>query len=217
MQIPGSIACNAGGVATFCGIVSNAGKATFKGFELETTARLGRDLMAAGDKLSFAGSLGYIDAQYKQFISNIGGVPTDVAAFRNVQNTPKWTASGTLGYTTPVGAGDVAFSTTLAYKSKTYQAEIPNIYLDQDGYALLDANLVYTAPGKRWTLGLHGRNLTDKQYITSGYPFAAANATTGEIPLGANGFPLPALGKEGTLTAYYGNPRQVFVTGTLHF
>ena len=217
VQIPGSIACNAGGVATFCGIVSNAGKATFKGFELETTARLGRDLMAAGDKLSFAGSLGYIDAQYKQFISNIGGVPTDVAAFRNVQNTPKWTASGTLGYTTPVGAGDVAFSTTLAYKSKTYQAEIPNIYLDQDGYALLDANLVYTAPGKRWTLGLHGRNLTDKQYKTSGYPFAFADATTGEIPLGANGFPLPALGKEGTLTAYYGNPRQVFVTGTLHF
>ena len=217
VQIPGSVACNAGGVQTFCGIVSNAGKATFKGFEFETTARLGRDLMAAGDRLSFAGSLGYIDAQYKQFISNIGGKPTDVAAFRNVQNTPKWTASGTLAYSAPVGEGDVAFSTTLSYRSKVYQAEIPNIYLDQDGFALLDANLVYTAPDKRWSLGVHGRNLTDKQYVTSGYPFAAFDPTTGAIPLGANGFPLPALGKEGTLTAYYGNPRQVFVTGTLHF
>ena len=217
VQIPGSVACNAGGVATFCGIVSNAGKATFKGLEFETTARLGRDLLAAGDRLTFAGSLGYIDAQYKEFISNIGGKPTDVAAFRHVQNTPKWTASGTLGYSAPVGDGDIAFSTTLSYRSKVYQAETPNIYLDQDGFALLDANLVYTAPDKRWSLGVHGRNLTDKQYITSGYPFAVADATTGAIPLGANGFPLPALGKEGTLTAYYGNPRQVFVTGTLHF
>ena len=217
VQIPGSVACNAGGVATFCGIVSNAGKATFKGLEFETTARLGRDLMAAGDPLTFAGSLGYIDAQYKEINSNIGGKPTDVAAFRHVQNTPKWTASGTLGYSAPVGDGDIAFSTTLSYRSKVYQAETPNIYLDQDGFALLDANLVYTAPDKRWSLGVHGRNLTDKQYITSGYPFAVADATTGAIPLGANGFPLPALGKEGTLTAYYGNPRQVFVTGTLHF
>lgn len=173
--------------------------------------------MAAGDRLSFAGSLGYIDAQYKQFISNIGGKPTDVAAFRNVQNTPKWTASGTLAYSAPVGAGDIDFSTTLSYRSKVFQAEIPNIYLDQPGFALLDANLVYTAPERRWSIGVHGRNLTDKQYITSGYPFAAADPVTGVIPLGANGYPLPALGKEGTLTAYYGNPRQVFVTGTLHF
>jgi iron complex outermembrane receptor protein len=217
VQIPGSVACNAGGVQTFCGIVSNAGKATFKGLEFETTARLARDLMAAGDRLTFAGSLGYIDAQYKQYVSNIGGRPTDVAAFREVQNTPKFTASGTLGYTTPLGAGDVAFSTTLSYRSKTYQFEIPNPYIDQDGYALLDANLVYTAPGKRWSLGVHGRNLTDKEYKTSGYTFIAANATTGAIPLGANGFPIPTLGKEGTLTAFYGNPRQVFVTGTLKF
>lgn len=41
VQIPGSVACNAGGVQTFCGIVSNAGKATFKGLEFESTARLG--------------------------------------------------------------------------------------------------------------------------------------------------------------------------------
>ncbi len=222
VQIPGSVACTVGGQPSFCGVVSNAGKATFKGFEFETTARLGQDLMAAGDRLTFAGSLGYIDAQYKQYITNIlvpgtGNVPTDVADFRQVQNTPKWTASGTLGYSTPVGAGDLAFTSTASYRSKTYQFEVPNPYIDQDGYVLLDANLVYTAPDKRWSLGVHGRNLTDKEYKTSGYTFVVANATTGAIPLGANGFPTPSLGKEGTLTAYYGNPRQVFVTGTVHF
>jgi iron complex outermembrane receptor protein len=217
VQIPGSVACTVAGVPSFCGVVSNAGKARFKGVEFETTARLGRDLMAAGDRLTFAGSLGFIDAEYREYIANIGGVPTDVADFREVQNTPKWTASGTLGYSTPVGDGDLDFTTTLSYRSKTFQFEIPNPYIDQPGFALLDANLVYTAPGKRWSLGLHGRNLTDKEYKTSGYTFVAADPVTGAIPLGASGFPIPTLGPEGTLTAFYGNPRQVFVTGTLHF
>ncbi|MXO75248.1 TonB-dependent receptor [Altererythrobacter aerius] len=221
VQIPGSVGCttfvNGQPVQSFCGIVSNAGKATFKGVELETTARLAQDLMAAGDRLTFAGSLGYIDAQYKQYITNIGGVPTDVADFREVQNTPKWTASGTLGYSTPVGDGDVSFSTTLSYRSKTYQFEIPNPYIDQEGYALLDANLVYNAPDKRWSIGIHGRNLTDKEYKTSGYTFIGANAVTGQIPLAANGYPAPTLGREGTLTAFYGSPRQIFVTGSVKF
>ncbi len=217
VQIPGSVACTVGGTPTFCGVVSNAGKARFKGIELETRARLGRDLATAGDRLTFAGSLGFIDAEYRQFITNIGGVPTDVAEFREVQNTPKWTASGTLGYSTPVGAGDLDFTTTLSYRSKVFQFEIPNPYIDQEGFALFDANVVYSAPGDRWSIGVHGRNLFDKEYKTSGYTFVAANPTTGAIPLGANGFPIPTLGPEGTLTAFYGNPRQVFVTGTISF
>ena len=221
VQIPGSVGCTtfvAGQpVQSFCGIVSNAGKATFKGLELETTARLGRDLATPGDRLSLSGAAGYIDAQYDEYVTNIGGRPTDVADFREVQNTPSFTGSATLAYMTPVGDGDLNFSTTVSYRSKTYQFEIPNPYIDQDGFALWDANLVYNAPGNGWSIGLHGRNLLDKEYKTSGYTFVAANPTTGAIPTGANGYPVPTLGREGTLTAYYGNPRQVFVTGTVRF
>ena len=57
-----------------------------------------------GDRLSFAGSLGYLDGKYLSFITNIAGpieAPTDVAAHRKIQNTPKWTMSGTLDYDTP--------------------------------------------------------------------------------------------------------------------
>ena len=55
-----------------------------------------------------------------------------------------------------------------------------------------------------YSIGLHGKNLTDKRYITSGYNYQnAAGAST--------------LGLEGILTAFYGNPRQVFVTGTVKF
>ncbi len=179
--------------------------------------RLGEDLAAAGDRLTFSTALGYIDAQYKEYVSNIGGQPTDVAEFREVQNTPKWTASGTLAYSTPVGDGDLSFGTTLSYRSKTYQFEIPNPYIDQEGFALLDASIVYTAPDDRWSIGLFGKNLTDKEYKTSGYTFINVNPTTGAPILGGNGLPTSALGTEGTLTAFYGNPRQIFVTGTVKF
>jgi iron complex outermembrane receptor protein len=223
VQIPGSVACtvNVGTppvpTPSFCGVVSNAGKARFKGLEFESNARLAQDFLTGGDRLSLATAVGFIDAEYREYITNIGGVPTDVAAFREVQNTPKWTASGTLGYTTPVGNGSLYAGSTVSWRSKTYQFEVPNPYIDQKGFALWDASIVYTAPDDRWTLGLHGKNLLDKEYKTSGYTFVAANATTGAITNNAAGFPTPSLGREGTLTAFYGNPRQVFVTGTVKF
>ena len=217
VQIPGSVACTVGGIPSFCGVVSNAGKARFKGLEFESTARLGRDLLTGGDRLGLSTAVGFIDAEYKEYISNIGGRPTDVAAFRKVQNTPKWTASGTLNYTAPVGDGSLYLGSTVSWRSTTYQFEVPNPYIDQGSFALWDASIVYTAPNDRWTLGLHGKNLMDKEYKTSGYTFVAANATTGAIVNNAAGFPTPSLGREGTLTAFYGNPRQVFVTGTVKF
>ncbi|WP_373490150.1 TonB-dependent receptor [Parasphingorhabdus sp.] len=217
VQIPGSVACTVSGLPSFCGVINNAGKATLKGVELEASARLGRDVLASGDRVMLSGSLGYIDAQYDEYITNVGGVPTDVAEFRSVQNTPKWTASGTFSYSTPVGEGDLYFGTTLSYRSKTNQFEIANPFIDQKGFVLWDANLVYNAPDKRWSIGLHGKNLTNKEYKTSGYTFVAADPRTGVIIPGPNGRPIPTLGPEGTLTAFYGNPRQVFVTAGVKF
>ena len=217
VQIPGSVACIVGGLPSFCGVTSNAGKATFKGVELEFNARLGESFATDGDRLNLLGAVGYIDAQYDEYITNIASVPTDVAAFRNVQNTPKWTASATLAYMTPVYAGRLNLGTTVSYRSRTSQFEIPNPYIDQSSYALVDASLVYTSPDDRWSIGLHGKNLTDKEYKTSGYSFIVGNATTGVPTLGTNGLPLASLGREGTLTAFYGNPRQVFLTAGVKF
>ena len=210
IQIPGSVACTVAGLPSFCGVTSNAGKGTFKGLEFEGTARL-------GGGFSLSASAGYIDAKFDQYIANIGNVPTDVAQYRKVQNTPEFTGSLTANYLAPLGDGDLNFSGGVSYRTKTYQFEIPNPYIDQPGYALVDASVIYTAPGKRWSIGLYGKNLLDKQYKTSGYTFVAADPTTGAIINGANGYPAASLGKEGTLTAFYGNPRQVFVTATFKY
>jgi iron complex outermembrane receptor protein len=214
VQIPGSAACTSGGVATFCGVTTNAGKARFQGVEFEGSLKAARDFVSPGDVLTLSGSLGYIDAKFRQYITNIAGVgPTDVAAYRHVQNTPKWSLSGTLAYDTPLADGKLNFNTTVAYKSKTYQFEIANPYLDQPAYATWDASLVYHARNDRWNIGIHGKNLTNKRYITSGYTFIAADATTGVLKPVIT----PALGKEGVLTVFYGNPRQVFVSFGLNF
>ena len=205
VQIPGSVACTVSGLPSFCGVVSNAGKARLRGFELESRLRLGG--------LTISGSLGYIDARFLNYTANIASTPTDVAQYRRVQNTPAW--SGSLGatYAVPLGEGRFDLSAGMSFKSRTFQFEVPNPYLDQPAYQLVDASLVYHAPGERWTIGLYGKNLFDERYKTSGYNFMAANPTTGVLntPLAS------ALGKEGTLTAFYGNPRQVFVTATLNF
>ncbi|VVS97633.1 TonB-dependent receptor [Erythrobacter sp. EC-HK427] len=215
VQIPGSVACNVGGIQTFCGVVSNAGAAEFYGLEFETNAVLARDLLGSGDELRFQGALGWINAEYTQFITNIGGVPTDVSEFREVQNTPEWSGAATLGYATPLANGELYLGSTLSFRSSTTQFEVPSPFLDQDGYALLDASILYT-DDSGWSLGLYGRNLTDQEYRTSGYTFIAVNPTTGE-PILTGGQPTGNLGREGTLTAFYGNPRQVYVTATIEF
>ncbi len=210
VQIPGSVACNVGGVATFCGVVSNAGKARMKGFEFETRAKL---IESHAGTLTLSGSLGYIDAKFTKYITNIAGTPTDVAQYRKVQNTPAWSGSANLDWTMPLDDGTLSVGGGMSFKSKTYQFEVPNPYLDQGAYQVYDASVVFHAPGNRWSVGIYGKNLTDERYKTSGYTYLAANPVTGALvtPL------TPALGKEGVLTVFYGSPRQVFLTGTINF
>jgi iron complex outermembrane receptor protein len=216
VQVPGSVGAVINNIPTFVGVTTNAGAATFKGVEVEVFANVLR--ADNGSRLNLSGTLGYLDAQYDEFITNIPGQgPVDVADFRRIQNTPKWTLSGTLDFTTPVMGGDLSVSTTLSYRSKTFQFETPSPYLDQPGYALWDAHLVWTSPDNRYTIGLHAKNILDEQYITSGYQFLVTNPTTGVPTLTPGGNPIPSLGREGVATAFYGNPRQVFLSFGFNF
>ena len=226
VQVPGSAGCTVGGVQTFCGITTNAGGARFRGVELETNFRAAENLAAAGDRLTMAGSLGYLDAKYTQFIGvvtvNPQGLPipatlVNLANFRKIQNTPKWTLSGTLDYDTPLAGGRLDLNTTLSYRSSSQQFELRSPGLDQPGFALWDANLIWRSAGNRYELGLHGKNLANKKYITGGYNFLAQNPYTGAFILNAAGLPTPTLGRTGVLTAYYGNPRQVFLSAAVNF
>jgi iron complex outermembrane receptor protein len=209
VQVPGSVGAVLNGQQTFIGVTTNAGAARINGAEAEVNATLFRDMLGTGDRFSFAGTLGYVDAKYTTFIDARG---INVADRRAFQNTPKWTFSETVAYTMPIGEGSIDASATLSYRSASQQFELRTPGLDQGAYGLFDANLVYNLDD-RFSIGVHGKNLTDRRYIVSGYNFLSQNADTGNFNRNpTTGALIPTLGREGVLTAYYGNPRQVFVT-----
>jgi iron complex outermembrane receptor protein len=215
VQIPGSVGTVLNGQQTFIGVTTNAAAATFKGIEFEGNAVLARDFGKAGDSLNFGFAIGYLDAQYDEFIDARG---IDVSDRRAIQNTPELTASGTLNYGVPVADGMLNIIGSASYRGDSQQFELRTPLLDQEAYALFDLSLVWRSDDDVWTVGLHGKNLTDERYITAGYNFLRQNPDTGNFVL-ANGQPglSSTLGSQGVLTAYYGNPRQVFLTVGLNF
>jgi iron complex outermembrane recepter protein len=210
VQIPGSVGFDSNGDGindSFIGITSNAASADINGVEFEGTALVGKDFAGQGSRLSINWSLGVIDAKFNTFIDNFG---RDVANERVFQNTPDLTAHMGFNLGMPVASGMLDFIGTLSLRSDASQFEVRNPFLDQDGFALADASIVYTPNNGRFTIGVHGKNLFDKEYIVAGYNFIA-----GGFPPGAPVTPL--LGREGTLTAFYGDPRRIFVTGEVRF
>ncbi|MGG7603331.1 TonB-dependent receptor [Massilia sp. BKSP1R2A-1] len=188
VQIPGSVAIDTNGDGrddSFAGVTTNAGKAEIKGAELEAIANITPNFMIAG-------MYSYIDAEYKEYIA--AGV--NVAGQRTFQNTPKNSANLRFNYDIPLPLagynGKLSLIGSASYKGATAQFETASL-LDQESYKLYDASIVWTRADGKVRAGIHGKNLSDKHYKTGGYLF-------------------PTLGLEGTLTAFYGNPRQVSAT-----
>ena len=219
VQVPGSAACTIAGLANFCGITTNAAKARIKGAEAEVTAIMVRDFAGAGSSVSFNGTLGYLDARYRNFQGSVtaGAAPTNIAQYRVFQNTPDWTLSGTLAGQIPVGDGSVNVSGIASYRSLTHQFELASPFLDQPGYTLYDAHLVYTFGDGRFSVGVHGKNLTNEHYKIGGYQYVATNVAGVPTVTAATGRYTATLGREGIATVFYGNPRQVFGTLSVRF
>ncbi|NIB41771.1 TonB-dependent receptor [Pseudomaricurvus alkylphenolicus] len=194
VQIPGSVAIDNDGDGVdddFAGTVTNAGEGEISGVELELTAYVTESLRSNL-------ALGYINADFKEWI--VDG--DDISDGKVFQNTPEWTAAFSLSYSTDMNLGDMGGELNLlgsvSYRSETHQFEDPNELLDQDSYSLVNASVTWTSDDDRWQVGLHGKNLGDKEYKVAGYNF-------------------PTLGEGGTVTAFYGNPRTVTGSVTYSF
>jgi iron complex outermembrane receptor protein len=186
VQIPGSVIIPG---PSFVGTVTNAGAAEIYGVEFEGTAQF-------TDNLSGALSVGYVSAEYTEFILN--GI--DVSEQRDVQNTPDWTGSAGLTYSVPLtlgtAPGEISFTGSGAYRSDTQQFEFAIPLLDQPAFWLYDAAVYWTSDDDRLRLGVYGRNLGDERYITSGYNFPTVDSG---------------------VTAFYGNPRTVSASVEVRF
>ena len=195
VQIPGSFGFDSDGDGTndtFIGVTSNAADADMVGIEFEGTALL-------SDMFTLGWAIGYLDAEFNEFIDATG---TNVADQRVFQNTPDLTASATVTYQNSMGlfgnGGTFFVIGSASYRSEASQFEFETVELDQPSFTLLDLSLVWEDDDGHWRAGLHGKNLADEEYKVAGYYF-----------------PAPTLGLEGSVTAFYGNPRTI--TGTVEY
>ena len=214
VQIPGSVGVdtNGDGIAdSFAGITTNAGKASIYGAEFEGQALVGTSMLATDDSLSANANVGYIHAKFDEFIVAVTDPVTHVTSFKNVastsyfQNTPEWTLNGSLTYARPASIfgtdGTLSLINSLSYRSLSHQFQYASP-IDQPGFAVYDASLVWASDNGDWQVGLYGKNLLDKHYKVAGYDFVTTP---------------PKLGLEGTLTAFYGAPRTVTFTVQRNF
>ena len=83
----------------------------------------------------------------------VNAASTNIGEWTPDPNTPEFSGALTTNYSHPLNLigkdGDIALITQLSYKSRTHIFEIPNPLLDQGGYGLLDASLVWTAEDGR--------------------------------------------------------------------
>lgn len=184
---------------------SNTGPVEIYGLDADSTFRLNH-------QFSVRGALSWIPtAKYKDF-PDAGGQSTNTVPFlpgggcapfggcgeyesevfsatgKRLIRTPKWSASTTVSYQDEIAGGHVDASTTLSY---TTSAGLENTYtLTQPGYASLAAQAGFTFRDSNLRLGLYGRNLTNKAYLTgqlvNASGFLGAYAPPREIGISIN-------------------------------
>lgn len=200
VQIPGSKGFDTDGdgvTDTFVGVTTNAASASINGVEFEASALVGRDFAGPGSRFNVNWSVGYIDAEYDEYLDG----ETDISEFASVQNTPEFTVNFGTNLGLPLASGMLDFLADISLQSDVQQFEFPTPFIDQDGFALVNASIVYTDDSDRWSIGVHGKNLFDKRYVVAGYDFVF-NTT---------------LGIENNVIGFYGDPRRFFVTGEVRF
>ncbi|MFN3230037.1 MAG: TonB-dependent receptor [Asticcacaulis sp.] len=178
---------------TIASFVDNVGSSKIWGAEFEGN-------LSIAEPLSAQFALGYTKGEYEDFQRyNIAlGRYENIASQVVFQNTPKWTGYLGLTYRRDFMGGKLTFTPSTSYRSKMSLFEFENIQLDQGEFWLYDASLVWTSEGGRYTLGLHGKNLSDHEYRVGGYNFPGA--TFGN-----------------SVAGFYGPPRTVTATFDVKF
>lgn len=179
-----------GNAETFAGQVLNAGKASSHGLEIESIAQL-------TDNLTVNLVYGYIDAQFDEFLTTDPETfeVIDVADSKVVSNTPRNTFTLGANYNVPFAGGDLTINPLVSRRSSIHLFEDPSP-IDQEGYTLVDLNVVWHNQKGNWSFGLHGKNLTNEEYRVAGYFF----------PTLAN-----------SIIGYYGAPRTVTLSASYRF
>ncbi|WP_411815965.1 TonB-dependent receptor [Hyphococcus sp. DH-69] len=171
----------------FAAIFTNAASARIYGFELEAVAR-------PVDGLRLDAAVGYLDAEYQEFIG-AGGL--DVSDVLTPANSPKWTARIGTEFRTPITQNaEFVVAGAFAYRGDVFPTVSSSPVLFQESYALYDASAGFEFADGRYAIRAVGKNLSDERYRQQGFDLS------------------DSLGYE---LGYYGAPRTWSITASVRY
>jgi iron complex outermembrane receptor protein len=99
--------------------------------------------------------------------ASFAGGLTGNATGNTLTNAPRYSSNVfvELFQSGPSSAG-ISFRTDLAYRTRVYFDPSNALGLSQGPYALVNVNLKWRSPAKAWEVGVFGKNLADRQYVT---------------------------------------------------
>lgn len=152
-------------------ITGNAASAISQGVEIDTD-------IGIGDNWRIGGSVGYLDAHYKDYPGGacLYDAPatctpqTNNLAGTRLVRAPEWTANGFIEAKYPVSSSLYALARVSAnYQSRSFFQPDMNPLNSQPAFTKYDARLAVGREDGKWELALVGRNLTDKVTTTQGF------------------------------------------------
>jgi iron complex outermembrane receptor protein len=112
---------------------------------------------------------GYTYSRFDSFDSPIGGNLTG----NTLPSAPKANLNGLIRYELPVWAGTFAVQFDAKYQSKQFFSVDDDPLLTQAGYTLTNARISYATLEDRLTISAWGRNIGNKNYLTSAYDLSS--------------------------------------------
>ncbi len=163
--------------------IENAGKAEMKGVEIEYT-------FLPTDNLRFMGSIAYLDAEFKEYLSEIpdpngGGQIMIDRSDEPMPRAPKWTAYIAVDYNINTNAmGTITPTFLVRYIDEIYGGfDRPSFYVSDEvsipAETFYETRLIWSLPDERTTITAWVKNLTDiDNHEQGGVPTVGVARTT---------------------------------------
>jgi len=140
--------------------VSNAGRATSQGFEVE-----GAVSVRGGVKLG--GMLSWLDAtydSYNAFERELGRVD---ASGKHLRNAPQWSGSGSAIYEAQIARGGrLTVRGDVSWQSRVFFTPFNLAIHSQPAYGLVHLRTAFEHRSRHWELAVFARNVGRQEYVT---------------------------------------------------
>ncbi|KPF90751.1 TonB-dependent receptor [Novosphingobium sp. AAP83] len=163
-------------------VIDNAGTARIKGFEVEA-------VIAPVRGLTINTAIGYLDAQFTELLPSVQRTSGPIPGFRagasvgsQLPKTANWSVNVSPRYETALGnGGSLVIMGDWTHRTEVWNDVARYLSLRRPATDIVNANITYREPGKRWDLTVGGTNLVNQRFLINGAANDAAGAHYGSF------------------------------------